>query len=199
MPITKGIWRSETGAKRCRHGLNYRMFEWMLAQQLDVPYHEARRLWVIYHNTTPEIQRWWAQEEKLFRRDRTQFNALGRRNKVIQRLDDDAMQSVVAFYPQSTIGDKITQVWYQAEEDDKWPWPEARIAIDVHDNLVAITTPKVAKMALSILKRYAETPIPIANAFTNKVTPLTIPAEVKMSIPDERGIHRWSNMKTVEL
>jgi uracil-DNA glycosylase family 4 len=185
-------------SKRCRHGLNYEMEEWMLSQQLGTSYYEARKLYTIYHNTTPELRVWWEQEKRQFRKTKEQWNAIGRRNKIIQRLDDDAMESVIAFYPQSTIGDKIVQVWYQAEEDDQWPW-DARVAIDVHDNLVGIATPECAKSALSILKRYAESPIMVQDAWGGKTEPLIIPAECKISIPDENGLHRWSKLKTVEL
>jgi hypothetical protein len=139
------------------------------------------------------------------------YNALGRRFKVIQRLDEAVLSSIIAFYPQSTIGDKITQVWYQCEEDDEWP-DDARIAIDVHDNLVGIATERSAKTALKIMKKYAESPIWIQDAWRRrKHEPLSIPAELKMSYPtvwdesnrdfveDKKGLHRWSTMRKVKL
>jgi len=79
------------------------------------------------------------------KRTREVYNALGRRFKVLQPVDDDVSKSIVAFYPQSTIGDKVVQTWYQAEEDDKWPTGHARIAINVHDNLVGISELRYAK------------------------------------------------------
>jgi hypothetical protein len=202
-------------AKRCRHGLNYRMERFRLAEVTGLPYHEAARAFALYHGTTPELRQWWAQEEKEFRRTRAIYNALGRRFKVIQRLDDEALESLIAFFPQSTLGDKIVQAWYQAEEDDAWPAPEhARVCLNVHDNLVGITTPKHAKTCLAILKRYAESPIMISDAWHRKPEPLIIPAETKMSYPtiaevnkqgklnfreDPKGLHRWSHMKEVKL
>ncbi len=195
-------------AKRCRHGLNYRMERFRLSEVTGLPYHEANRAFVLYHGITPELREWWEAEEKQFRKNREVFNALGRRHKVIQRLDADALNSIVAFYPQSTIGDKITQVWYQAEEDDKWPM-DARVAIDVHDNLVAIASPKTIKTAMAILCRYAETAINVRNVFTGAVEPLVIPAEAKVSYPvrltekgyvkDPKGVHRWSHLEKLEL
>lgn len=185
-------------AKRCRHGLNYRMQAYKLAEVTGLPYHTARKAFALYHSATPELQEWWKQEEKQFKATRTIYNAIGRRWKVIQRLDDDVLSSIIAFYPQSTIGDKITQVWYQAEEDDAWP-DAARVCIDVHDNLVALATPKVAKSALSVLKKYAEAPLMLQDAWGGKIIPWSIGAETKMSVPDKDGIHRWSNMKEVEL
>lgn len=188
-------------AKRCRHGLNYRMQVDRLSEVTGLPYHEARKAFGLYHSNTPELRKWWELQERDFRKTRVIYNGLTpypRRFKVIQRLDDDAMASIVAFYPQSTIGDKIVQVWYQSAEDDEWP-VEARIVLDVHDNLVAIATPRVAKTALKIMKKHAEAPLMIGDIYGNKPEPLIIPADLKMSFPDEKGVHRWSNMKKVTL
>lgn len=199
-------------AKRCRHGLNYRMERFKLSEVTGLPYHQAARSFSIYHTITPELRQWWEVEEKNFKATREVYNALGRRFKVIQRIDEDVLKSIVAFYPQSTIGDKITQVWYQSEEDDEWP-DQARVAIDVHDNLVAISAPqRVAKTALRIMKKYAESPIMIQDAWKKKKhEPLIIPAECKISypsswdddekkfVPDKNGLHRWSNMEKVQI
>lgn len=200
-------------AKRCRHGLNYRMERYKLSEVTGLSYNEANRNFIIYHATTPELQKWWDIEEKEFRRNREVYNALGRRFKVIQRIDDEVLRSIVAFYPQSTIGDKVTQVWYQSESDDDWP-DDARIAIDVHDNLVCIASPRTIKTALAIMVKWAETPIPIKNIFTGRIENLIIPAEAKMSYPvsmqlqkngkweyveDKNGVHRWSHLKKVKL
>lgn len=200
-------------AKRCRHGLNYRMERFKLSEVTGLSYNEASRNFVIYHVTTPELEKWWHAEETNFRRTKTVHNALGRRFRVIQRIDDEVLKSIVAFYPQSTIGDKITRVWYQSESDDNWP-DDARIAIDVHDNLVCIASPRTIKTALGIMIKYAEEPIPIRNVFTNRTEMLIIPAEAKMSYPvsyvlndkaqwdyveDPKGVHRWSHLKKVKL
>lgn len=200
-------------AKRCRHGLNYRMERYKLSEVTGLSYNEASRNFIIYHAATPELEKWWDAEEKAFRQFKEIYNALGRRFKVIQRIDDDVLKSIVAFYPQSTIGDKVTQVWYQSESDDAWP-DDARIAIDVHDNLVCIASPRTIKTALRIMVKYAEKPIPIRNIFTRKTEELIIPAEAKISYPvsyvlndkgkweytaDPKGVHRWSHLKKVDL
>jgi hypothetical protein len=190
------------------------MERYKLAEVTGLSYNDANKNFILYHHNTPELERWWIEEERQFRKNREVFNALGRRHKVIQRLDDEALKSIVAFYPQSTIGDKVTQVWYQAEEDDKWP-SDARVAIDVHDNLVCIASPKTIKTAMKILVKYAESPIPIRNIFTGRIEPLIIPAEAKVSYPvtltvndkgqqvyvedQKNGVHRWSNLKKIEL
>lgn len=199
-------------AKRCRHGLNYRMMAAKLAEVLSVSFMEARSLFSKYHHVTPELQQWWRQAVNEFKRTRVVYNALGRRFKVIQRIDDDVLDSIIAFYPQSTIGDKVVQVWYQAEEDDKWP-PHARVVLNVHDSNVAmcIAKPKDVKTVARIMKKYAESPIMIQDAWGSKAEPVIIPAEVKVSYPtsydkekklfyeDPKGFHRWSHLKDIEL
>jgi len=182
-------------AKRCRHGLNYRMERWKLSEVTGLSYNEANRNFILYHAATPELEKWWDAEEKSFRKHREVYNALGRRFKVIQRIDDDVLRSIVAFYPQSTIGDKITQVWYQSESDDRWP-DDARVAIDVHDNLVCIASSRTIATAMRIMVEYAEQPIPIRNVFTGKTENLIIPAEAKVSYPvslqvNEKGLYEY--------
>lgn len=207
-------------AKRCRHGLNYRMERYKLAEVTGLPYHEASRAFALYHSITPELTQWWQAEEKGFRETRQIYNAYGRCLKVIQRIDEDVLESIIAFYSQSTIGDKIVEVWYRCEEDDDWPM-DARIAIDVHDNLVGIASPKTAKTALRVMRRHAESPILIQDVYGRRAPePLSIPAELKMSYPsswsdsiemkdgsigsgfvrdEKHGLHRWSDMEVVKL
>jgi uracil-DNA glycosylase family 4 len=197
-------------AKRCRHALNYRMEKWKLAEVTDLPFHQASRAWAVYHSLTPELRYWWAAEEKQFKLTREIYNGMGRRFKVIQRIDDDVLDSIIAYYPQSTIGDKVTSVWYQSEEDDEWPDKMyARVCIDVHDNLIALAVPKYAKTCLKIMKRHAESPIMVQDVYKHKPEPLIVPAELKQSYPtiwdgkafveNQKGLHRWSHMKSVIL
>lgn len=198
-------------AKRCRHGLNYRMERFRLSQVLELPYNEASRNFVLYHQITPELELWWKEEERQFRATRTILNAFGRELRVVQRINEDVLESIIAYYPQSTIGDKVVQIWYQCEEDDDWPY-DARVCIDVHDNLVALASPKTAKTALKIMKKYAESPIFIQDVYKRrKAEPLSIPCDLKMSypsswddtkkkfVPDPKGLHRWSEMEKVKL
>ncbi len=197
-------------SKRCRHGLNYRMERYRLAEVTQLPYHEAARAFTIYHKVTPELEPWWEQAEKDFRERREVFNALGRRLKVIQRIDDDVLASIVAFYPQSTLGDKVVQVWYQSEEDDEWP-EDARICLNVHDALICQASSKTIMTALRIMKRYAEQPIMIQDAWHKPPEPLIIPADTKISYPtvydvktgkfveSKKGKHRWSHLKSVDI
>jgi len=202
-------------AKRCRHGLNYRMERFRLSEVTELPYHQASRAFALYHQITPELRKWWDEEERAFRRDKVIFNALGRPFKVVQRIDEDVAKSIIAFYPQSTVGDKVTRVWYKCQEDDDWPDKMyARIGIDVHDNLVAISMPKFSKTCLRIMKKWAEEPIMIKDAWGRGPEPLSIGADLKLSYPtvaviDKKGslrfeegkggLHRWSHMKEIVL
>lgn len=186
-------------AKRCRHGLNYRMQPWKLADVTELPFHEARRAYQLYHSITPELQRGWQRVEENVRKSRELYNAYGRRWKVIQRLDDNVLESIIAFYPQSTMGDHVCRAWYLAEEDDEWPTGKARIALNNHDALIGIAEPEVALTALAIMKKHMEAPITITNLWNTKTEKLIIPTETKISKPDEKGVHRWSGLVDVEV
>lgn len=205
--------------KRSRHGLNYRMMMFKLAEVTKLPFHMAMQAFFLYHKITPELKMWWVQEEMNFRKDHVLFNAYGRPLKIIQRLpapgaktDDDVMDAIVAFYPQSTVGDKVVETWFKSEEDDKWP-NDARVCLDVHDNLVALASPKTLKTALAVMKKYAESPIMVTDCYGKKTEPVYLQAEMKKSYPtrfvvkegrvlfeeDKKGLHRWSHMKDIRL
>lgn len=176
-------------AKRCRHGLNYRMMADRLATTTGLPLSEAEVAFQKYHRATPELRRWWSDIEKEITQTRMLFNAYGRRFMLLQRPDDDALRSVVAFKPQSTIGDKVCRVIYQSEDDPRWPY-NARIALNVHDALVCLAPIEKLKTCLSIMKKYAEEPLLIHG------NQLIIPADLKVAdSPTE--INRWSTLKKV--
>lgn len=180
-------------AKRCRHGLNYRMAPERLAETTGLPFQKAHESYVVYHRLTPELRRWWGTLEKEVRSTRMLYNAFGRRLYVMERLTEEAMESIVAFKPQSTIGDKVSQVIYQSQEDDKWDRRKERICLNIHDALVGLATEKRAKTCLQIMKKYAEQPIMVRGE------PLIIPADMGISQADESGLHRWSSIKKVKL
>lgn len=175
-------------AKRCRHGLNYRMAADRLATTTGLSIREAEIAYRLYHNETPELRKWWELLEDEVKRTRYLFNPFGRRLTILERLSPDALESIVAFKPQSTIGDKVCRVIYQAHDHPKWP-KRARIVLNIHDALICIAHKDDVELALSIMKAYAEEPLYIHGER------LIIPADTKMSYPDENGIHRWSNLK----
>jgi DNA polymerase I-like protein with 3'-5' exonuclease and polymerase domains len=180
-------------AKRCRHGLNYRMAPERLAETTGLPFQRAHESYMMYHRLTPELRRWWGTLEKEVRSTRMLYNAFGRRLYVMERLTEDSLESIVAFKPQSTIGDKVSQVIYQCHDDDKWDRQRERICLNVHDALVGLALASRAKHCLAIMKKYAEQPIVVRGE------PLIIPADLGISVADEQGKHRWSNIKKVKL
>ena len=187
-------------AKRCRHGLNYRMHISRLAQTTGLSYGQAAQNYYLYHRTTPELKIWWSAIEREVRQNRAMFNSFGRRFIILEDLSkSDLMDSIIAYKPQSSIGDKTQRVWYQCHEDERWDHNQARIALNVHDALYAISTPRFAKTALSIMKKYAEEPIMVTPTGTKKTLPMIIPADCKISVPGEDGIHRMSTLESVDI
>jgi DNA polymerase I-like protein with 3'-5' exonuclease and polymerase domains len=175
-------------AKRCRHGLNYRMGPDRLAQTTGLSLGEAYKAYNAYHRATPEIKVWWGKIEREVRDTKNLFNAYGRRWTLLERLSPEALESIVAYKPQSTLGDHICRVIYKCHEDDRWPL-HARIWLNVHDALLCLAPLDKLKTCIAIMKEHAETPIVI------KGEPLIIPADTKISYPDDDGIHRWSTLK----
>lgn len=178
-------------AKRCRHGLNYRMGADKLAMVTGLSRHAAYTVFDIYHKTTPELRDWWAQVEREVKKEKALWNVFGRRLIFLERLSQETMESIVAFKPQSAIGDKVSQVIYQVEEDPEWP-QDSRIVLNIHDALVGIAPIEKAMTCLRICKKHAEAPIIV------KGEPLIVPMEAGISQPDEKGIHRWSTIKKIK-
>lgn len=187
-------------AKRCRHGLNYRMHIARLAETTGMSYAQAASNYYTYHRVNPELQEWWRRVDREIKKTRMLFNAYGRRFITLERLENsDILDSIIAFRPQSTIGDKTQRVWYQCHEDDRWNKNKARIALNVHDALYGISTPDFAPTALSIMKKYAEEPIMVKSIMTGKTSPMIVPADTKISIAGEDGYHRMSNLEEYEI
>jgi DNA polymerase I-like protein with 3'-5' exonuclease and polymerase domains len=176
--------------KRCVHGLNYRMQPAKLAEVCNIPLHEAFNAYALYHQAFPEIQEAWKKIKKEIRSTRKLYSPLGRRLIILEQLSDEAMDSIVAFVPQSTIGDKVSSVIYLCHEDDEWPH-DARMVLNIHDALIALHKPEDASTVQRVMKRHAEAPIIIHGE------PVRILTDFKQSVPDEKGIHRWSTLTDV--
>lgn len=191
-------------SKRCRHALNYHLMPDGLATQLSqagdktYSYAEAEYFWHLYHKVNPELQDWWEWTRKKFETDRALFNAFGRRLALLQTLDDNLILTAIAFYPQSTIGDKVKRIIRQCHNDREWPKREARIALNIHDALIAINKIGVGDEVNGIMKKYAEEPI-IIEGCDGQMRELIIPAEFKRSLPDEFGVRRWSTLEKVKV
>lgn len=185
-------------AKRCVHGLNYRMAPDKFATVTGLPLSEATRAHRLYHSAFPEIGRAWNELVSRVKNERVLHNAFGRRWILLSRIDDEsALESIVAFEPQSSIGDKVCQVIYQAHEDPDWPKSsrgyEAAVSLNIHDALIAVARLEDMHRVARILHKYATSPMVVRNK------ELSIPAEIGLSQPDENGIHRWSTIKKVKL
>jgi uracil-DNA glycosylase family 4 len=181
-------------AKRCRHALNYHLMPDGLATQLEVSYGEAEYLWHLYHKVNPEVQEWWKWTINEFKTKRYMLNAFGRRLILLQPWDDSLALTYIAFYPQSTIGDKVTRIIRQCHNDPDWPTGEARIALNIHDALIALNRVGHGPTVRAIMKRYAEEPLFIEGC-DGQVRELIIPADFKTSVADEHGTHRWSTLE----
>lgn len=184
-------------AKRCRHGLNYRMMPDRLATTLQIGYGEAEYLWSLYHKINPELQEWWEATVAEIKRTRCLYNAYGRRWMLLEKFHEDALDSVIAFYPQSTIGDKVTRIIRQCHTDPDWPVGRARICLNIHDALIALNRIEEGPAVRAIMKKYAEEPL-LIKGYDGQTRELIIPCDLKVSKPDEHGVHRWSNLVKVK-
>ena len=188
-------------AKRCRHGLNYRMAADKLATVTGLPPVEAEQAYRLYHMASPEVQQWWDDVLALIKRDSSITTCLGRRWLLLERYDPAVMDSVIAFEPQSINGDWTSSVIYKCHADPDWP-STARIVINVHDANIALHRIGDGEAVRSVMKRHAEQPMYI-NSVANRLrgihdpVELIIPAEMAQSLPDENGIHRWSGIRKI--
>jgi uracil-DNA glycosylase family 4 len=188
-------------AKRCRHALNYRMQPDKLSSITGLPAVEAEQAYRLYHHAAPEIINWWDDLVKLVRRDRSITTCLGRRWMLLERWNDAALDSIVAFEPQSINGDHTASVIYKSHSDKEWP-PTARILINVHDANIALNRIEDGPAVRAIMKRYAEEPLyinPVQARLAGRDEPieLIVPAEMGVSQPDADGVHRWSTIHKV--
>jgi uracil-DNA glycosylase len=189
-------------AKRCRHGLNYRMAPDRLATVTGLSAVEAEQAYRLYHMATPQITVWWDDLVALVRRDRSITTALGRRWMLLEHWSDEALDSIVAFEPQSLNGDWTSSVIYKCHTDPEWP-PTARILINVHDANIALNRHEDGPAVRAIMRKYAEQPIYI-NSVQNRLagrsdpTEIIVPAEFGVSQPDENGVHRWSTIRKLK-
>jgi len=185
-------------AKRCRHGLNYRMAADRLATVTGLPYVEAEQAYRRYHMVCPEVQQWWDDITALVKRDGSITTALGRRWLLLERYDPAVLDAIVAFEPQSINGDWTSSVIYKCHADPDWP-PTARIVINVHDANIALHQAGDGEAVRSVMRRHAEQPIYI-NSVLNRLRgiddpiELIIPAEMARSVAGTDGVHRWSGI-----
>ena len=185
-------------SKRCVHGLNYRLQPDGLAQSAQIPLLDAMRAYRLYHHAFPEVLKAHINIIKEVETKKELRNAYGRRWILLERIhgNEDALKSIVAFDPQSTIGDKVCRTMYLCYEDAEWPRDGngnllASISINIHDALVAISPLDMRDRVARIMKKHAEEPLLVHGE------ELVIPAEIGLNKADEKGIHRWSTIEKV--
>jgi len=179
-------------AKRCRHGLNYRMGPDTLATKAGLSLIEATKSYNIYHRTTPELRVWWADTIKEVKTTGMLFSPLGRRWIMLGRFDETMMDSIIAFKPQSTAGDHVSSIIYKSQEDPEWPSDAAAVILNIHDALVARVRLDSVARVIKVFNRYNLEPIRI-NGYD-----LIVPADYAIAEPDEHGVRRWSTLKKVK-
>jgi DNA polymerase I-like protein with 3'-5' exonuclease and polymerase domains len=189
-------------AKRCRHGLNYRMAVDRLATTTGLSIIEAEKAYRLYHWVTPEITVWWDTLAALVRRDRGITTCFGRRWLLLERFEESALDSIVAFEPQSMNGDHTASVIYKCHNDARWP-RDARMILNIHDANIAMHRPEDGELVREIMRGYAEEPIYITSvadrlAGRARRDELIVPADFGQSVPDEHGVHRWSTIKKLK-
>lgn len=180
--------------KRCVHGLNYRMQPAKLAETCEISMGQASEAYFSYHRAFPEIKQAWSATIEEIRRNGMLFTPLGRRLILLginPYTDDEAMDSIIAFKPQSTIGDHVSRMIYLCEDDSQWP-KTARICLNIHDALIALNRIEDGPTVRAIMKKYGELTIPSEHGN------IDIPFEVKHSTPDEYGVRRWSTMEKIK-
>lgn len=173
--------------KRCVHGLNYRMGPDKLAEVCGIPFGQAEEAYRAYHLAFPQIRQAWSKLITEVRKNGMLWSTFGRRLIILEMLTNEAMESIVAFDPQSTIGDKVCECIYLCHEDEEWP-DDARIVLNLQDALIAMHRPVDGEIVRRIMKTHAEKPLIIHDE------EVVIPAEFMTSKPDEGGVHRWSTL-----
>ena len=177
--------------KRCVHGLNYRMQADRLAATTGINIELAREAFASYHATFPEIQRAWKNTIDEVKKTKCLYNYMGRRLYFLEPLTDTNMDSIIAFRPQSTIGDYVSSIIADVEEDPAFPKDKARCLLNIHDALIFLYKLDVEDLMMKLIWKWANKPIMINGE------PVVIGMDFKKSYPDENGIYRWSTLKGV--
>lgn len=178
--------------KKCVHGLNYRMQADRLAATTGINIELAKEAFNSYHATYPEIQRAWKNTIDEVKRTKCLYNYMGRRLYFLEPLTDTNMDSIIAFRPQSTIGDYVSSIIADVEEDPEFPKDKARCLLNIHDALIFLYKLDVEEIMMKLIWKWANKPITINGE------QVVIGMDFKKSYPDENGVHRWSTLKGVD-
>jgi len=194
-------------SKRARHGFNYTMEANTFSTQNEISLEDATYLYNKYHRINPELKVGWEWSFNIIKQHGVMFNAYGRRYTQLGRLDPKDLGNIVAFYFQSSIGDKVARCIYLCEDDPEWP-KDARMLLNIHDALISINRPEDGATVRRIMKKYAEEVIHV-ECIDRQFRDLIIPADFKVSIPYKikyvnnekvkvQDKHRWSNLEKIK-
>ena len=178
--------------KKCVHGLNYRMQADRLAITTGIDIKLAREAFNSYHATYPEIQKAWKNTIDELKKNKCLYNYMGRRLYFLEPITDNNMDSVIAFKPQSTIGDYVSSIIADVEDDPEFPKDKARCILNIHDALIFLYKLDVEELMMKLIWKWANKPLNINGE------DVVIGMDFKKAYPDEQGIRRWSTMKEVE-
>lgn len=178
--------------KKCVHGLNYRMQPERLSATTGIKMDLAKEAYASYHAAYPEIKQAWDKTIQEVKQTKMLFNYMGRRLFFLEPLTDTNMDSIIAFKPQSTIGDYVASIIADVEEDPEFPKDKARCLLNIHDALIFLYKLDVEELMMKLIWKHANKPITINGE------QVVIGMDFKKSYPDENGVHRWSTLKGVE-
>lgn len=165
-------------AKRVIHASNYGMGYRTFSRTAGIPQVEAKRLLAQYFATYPRIKLWHMEIQSVLKRTRTITTPLGRRRVFFNRWGDSLVKEALAFVPQSTVADIVSQGLICLDKLG------TEILLQVHDSVLVqcLNTPRCIKTTVNSIRRCMEIPVEI-----NKKK-LVIPVDFKVG-------YSWGKMR----
>lgn len=141
--------------KKSNHGLDYGMRFRRFALENEVDEREAKVMVDLYTTEAyPGIPKWQEGIRRDLRNnDRTLYNLLGRKVRLLDEWGDDLFNAAYSFIPQSTVGDIVNGAICDLYEDESEACQLADILTQTHDSAtVQYPTKDFRKMAEFALK-----------------------------------------------
>ena len=83
---------------------------WVIARRKERLEELAKEAFTSYHATYPEIQHAWKKTIDEIKANKCLYNYMGRRMYFLEPITENNMDSIIAFKPQSTIGDYVASI-----------------------------------------------------------------------------------------
>lgn len=174
-------------AKNGSYGGNYGMRPEKASMVYKIPLDRARFVLSRYHAEVPEIAAvYWKEIAERVSTTRVVVNPLGRRRLFLDRIDDDLLRQAYSDFAQSTVACLINRAF--SILDDIFRGPEARLKLQVHDEIDLSVDPDRVQETARIVKNVMEYPL----HFPGIDVPLIIPAEISAG-------PNWYEQKEVRL